>query len=379
MSEESEPRFVEGEVMSRDGGRVGLPRPSWPRRFLARLLAACVLGVLALALCAAGIALTLSVIGAFIGIPLFFLGLGLAAAALWIFFGGGIKFIALAAALASLAGFPRAAAAGKAPPRFRRVMIVVFENTDFKRALAQPFMRRLAARGALLTDFYAETHPSQPNYIALVSGSPHGVTGDDPVTVRAKNVADLLQARGKTWKAYAEGYPGRCFLGARAGAYARKHMPFLSFADIQDSPARCARVVPAAELSRDIARRSLPDYMLYIPDLNDDGHDTSPEYADGWMSGRLGPLIKNPEFMKGTLLVLTFDEDSRGRDDRGRDRNHNRICTVLYGDMVRPGSSSNRRYDHYSLLRLAEDAWGLGRLGSGDAGADSISGVWRQK
>src|SRR5690242_11202492 len=60
-----------------------------------------------------------------------------------------------------------------------KVITVVLENTDFERAVNQPFMKRLAQEGALLNNYYAITHPSQPNYIALISGSIHGVDHND--------------------------------------------------------------------------------------------------------------------------------------------------------------------------------------------------------
>ncbi len=62
------------------------------------------------------------------------------------------------------------------PPRFKRVVIVVLENTDFSKAISQPFLTDLANRGALLTQLAATTHPSQPNYIALIAGSTLGVS-----------------------------------------------------------------------------------------------------------------------------------------------------------------------------------------------------------
>ncbi|HVC09398.1 MAG TPA: alkaline phosphatase family protein [Elusimicrobiota bacterium] len=283
---------------------------------------------------------------------------------------------AVVLALAARAGIC-AAAEQKAPQRFKHMMIVIFENTDFKTALAQPAFAEMARRGALLTNYYAVTHPSLPNYVALIAGGTRGVFSDADASAPGRNLGDLLEAAGKSWKVYAEGYPGGCDLKSRAGPYARKHVPFLNFADVQKNPAACARVVPASQLAKDIRLGHLPDYSLYIPDLNDDGHDTDAAYAAGWFAGRFKPLLKNPKFMKGTLLVLTFDEDSQGRDDGGKGLNHNRVYTVLYGGMIRPGAVSAGHYTHYSLLRLAEDDWGLARLDSGDASALPISGVWR--
>src|SRR5205085_10799826 len=133
----------------------------------------------------------------------------------------------------------------------------------------------LAARGALLRSYFAITHPSQPNYLALVGGSTFGIAGSDPLSLDAAHLGDLLEAHGTSWKTYAEGYPGGCFLGVQAGAYVRPHVPFLSFSDVQRDPARCAaRIVPASQLDLDPQHRHLPRFARYLPDPEHDGPDT---------------------------------------------------------------------------------------------------------
>jgi hypothetical protein len=263
-----------------------------------------------------------------------------------------------------------ASAAEAAPPPFRKVFIVVLENTTYAAALAQPFLSDVAGRGALLTNFFAEAHPSFPNYVALTAGSTDGITSDATVTLDVPHVGDLLEASGRTWKAYAEGYPGNCFLGASAGAYVRRHVPFLSFANVQADPARCARVVNASALADDVATGALADYSLYIPDLNNDGHDTGVTFADQWLARTFAPWLADPSFTHRMLFVVTFDESA------GAGPNH--VYTALSGPGVVPGSTSSAAYDHYSLLRTIEDALGLGTLGQHDAAASPITGVWQR-
>ena len=96
-------------------------------------------------------------------------------------------------------------------PHFKKVMIVVLENADYDEALRQPFLKQLSQEGAAFTQFYAETHPSQPNYIAMISGSTQGVFSDGNVDLDAQHVGDLLEAAGKSWKVYAEDFPGAWF------------------------------------------------------------------------------------------------------------------------------------------------------------------------
>ena len=271
--------------------------------------------------------------------------------------------------LLSLAPTSPAWSESQSTPKFDKVMIVILENANYADAIAQPFMGMFAKGGALLSDFRALSRPSLPNYIALTAGTVAGTTSNDPVSVRVRHIGDLLEARRKTWKVYAEGYPGNCFLGDKSGNYVRHHVPFLSFENIQTDARRCGRIVAASTLNEDAARGALPDYSLYIPDQKNNGHDTNAAYADRWLERTFAPLRKNSAFMKGLLLVVTFDE--AGNDPA------NHIYTALAGESVLSGSVSTKPYNHYSLLRTVEDAFALGTLGKNDALASSITGVWK--
>lgn len=252
-------------------------------------------------------------------------------------------------------------------PQVRKVMVVIFENTDYASALAKPFFGKLAHDGALLSNVYAETHPSQANYIALTSGDLHGVTGDANVNLAVRHLGDLLKAKGKTWKVYAEGYPGNCFLGARSGSFARKHVPFLSYVSVQ-STADCQNIVPGTQMARDLAAGTLPDFSLYVPDMNNDGHDTGVDFADRWYSATFGPLLADPRFAD-VLLMTTFDESSLAGG--------NHIYSALNGKMVVPGSNVTTRTDHFGLLHTIEVGLGLDTLGLKDAQAPVVQNVWR--
>jgi hypothetical protein len=254
---------------------------------------------------------------------------------------------------------------------FKKVLIVIFENTDYQRAVSQPFFAKFAKDGALLTNLLAETHPSQPNYLALVSGTTHGVTNNNKVNLNARHVGDLLEAKGKSWKIYLEDYPGNCFTGASSGKYARKHNPFISFLNVQQDAARCnAHLVGSDTFQTDAQSGNLPDFSIYVPNQSNDGHDMGVGYADCWFSSTFGSLLQNPTFMQGLLVIATFDEA------KGKGAKPNRIYTALRGDMVKSGAQFPAQASHYSLLKMIEDAFGLGNLGRGDARASEITGIW---
>jgi len=275
--------------------------------------------------------------------------------------------------------FPAAAA-----DPVKKIVIVVLENTAESKAVKMPYLAELAKRGALLSNDHAEVHPSQPNYIAMIAGSSDGVDGDGRVTLneRHRHIGDLLEEHGLTWKVYAEDYPGDCFLGSSRGLYARKHVPFLSFKNVQKDPARCAKIVNAAAFASDVQSGSLPAFSLYVPNLRNDGHDGPDRLvnANAWMKKTFDkPLLDNKDAMKNLLFIVTFDEGSGGNPHK-----RSRIATILVGDAVRAGSESTDDYNHFSLLKLVEDTLmppGEGNakpnnLRQKDATAKPISGIW---
>ena len=121
-----------------------------------------------------------------------------------------------------------------------RVVVVVEENHSIGQIIGSPqapFLNRLAAKGTLLTSYFAITHPSLPNYIAMVSGGTQEITSDcGGCNLDAPNLADQLEAAGISWKAYMEDLPAPCSDAHTAGAYAKKHDPFMYFASVRDRP-----------------------------------------------------------------------------------------------------------------------------------------------
>jgi phospholipase C len=249
------------------------------------------------------------------------------------------------------------------------VVIITLENGNPNNALNQPFLNYISKQGAYLSDFHAVTHPSQPNYIAMTAGSTFGVFHDFNVNLSKRHIGDLLEESNKTWKVYAENYPGNCYLGSSAGLYARKHVPFLSFKNVQSNHQRCQNITNAEQFAADLAADKLPDYSFYVPNLNNDGHNTNLAYADNWLKTAFGPIFSNTEIMKNTLFIITFDEDDFFHG--------NRIYTAFLGAAVRPGAYSSQEYDLYSLLKTIEEIFELGDLGRKDESADTILDIWR--
>jgi hypothetical protein len=255
--------------------------------------------------------------------------------------------------------------------RFKKVIWVIFENTNYDAALAQPDFMRVAGQGALLTQMAAETHPSQPNYIAMIAGSTLGVRSNKNVNLSESHVGDLLEKAGLDWKAYAEDYPGNCFLGAESGLYARKHVPFLSFTNVTKSASRCQKIVSASSFATDFQAGHLPAFSMYIPNLKNDGHDTNIDYAGKWLTAKFGNVFKSPASLQDTLFVVTFDENHKGSS--------NQIFTVLLGGSVTPGIRNGQALNHVALLKMVQDEFNLGNQGREDLTAPAITGIWRSE
>jgi hypothetical protein len=251
---------------------------------------------------------------------------------------------------------------------FEKALVVVFENADYAKAVKDPNFAAFAARGAMLDNYYGVIHPSQGNYIAMTAGDAWGVSFDRNVTLDVSHIGDQLEAAGRSWKNYAEGYPGNCFLGATKGKYARKHVPFLSYRNVTSDPARCAKVVNADEFAKDVASGTLPDFAYYTPDLDNDGHDTGVAFGGRWLRDHILPLLDDPAFMQDRVVIVTFDEASF------LSKNH--IYTAVVGAGVAPGTRSAVRYDHYSLVRTLQEAWNLPGLGRKDDAATPIADIW---
>jgi phosphatidylinositol-3-phosphatase len=280
-----------------------------------------------------------------------------------------MKAVACAALIcALLAG--GAATAAVPVPVFDHVVMIVFENKEATSIIgnrAAPTFNTYARRYAKLTRYYGVTHPSLPNYLALVSGSTQGITTDcTDCAVDAQSLADTIEASGRTWKTYAEGLPGPGFLGAFAGRYAKKHNPFAYFRDVSTDPARRARLVPLTRLAPDLRAGALPSFALVVPDLCHSMHDCSVSVGDAWLRSHVAMFLKLPK----TVVFVVFDEGSSNIGGGGH------TAALALGTAVRRGSRFTGVTGHYGLLRTIEQAWGLPLLGQ-SARVGPITGIWR--
>jgi hypothetical protein len=266
--------------------------------------------------------------------------------------------VALVTTSAGTAVEAPARASGAPRGRWDHVVIVVEENHGYGEIIGNPdarYINRLARRGALFTRSRALTHPSQPNYLALFSGSMHHIENNTcPITLHADNLGHQLRAAGYRFAGYAEGLPYAGDPVCDHYAYRRRHVPWASFADLPGSVNRPLRRMPTKF-------RRMPTVSFVIPDLDHDMHDGTVAQADRWLRAHVAGYA-NWARRHRSLLIVTWDEGS----------GDNRIPTIAVGAGVRRGRA-HQRVTHYNLLRTLEDAYHLRPLGN----AASARGIAR--
>jgi phosphatidylinositol-3-phosphatase len=288
-----------------------------------------------------------------------------------------LTIIALAAAPLSIIQINDTAFAVSTSATIKHTIIIVLENKSYSQVYGSssaPYMNSIANKYTLLTNYYATTHPSLPNYIAMIAGSTFGITDDSAPSSHTsiagnKEIVSLLKQKAVSWKTYQESMPSSCYKTS-SGLYAVKHNPFVYFSDVTAKASYCkAHVVDFNALNKDLTNNALPQYAFITPNLKDDGHDTSVSYADNWLKGFLPKLINSPSFANSVIFV-TFDEDNKSSG------NHVYTAVVGPSTIVKQAYKSSTKYTHYSLLATIENIYGLGNLGRNDASASVMSDVF---
>ena len=256
-------------------------------------------------------------------------------------------------------------------PRPDHIVLVIEENHGYSQIIDSPhapYINQLVSQGALFTQSFGITHPSQPNYLALFSGSTQEVTSNAcPHRFTTPNLGQALLAAGLTFTGYSEDLPATGSLVCKSEGYARKHNPWANW---QESPLNGLPATvnqPLASFPTDFTM--LPTVSIVVPNQdNDMHHGKDPETiqtGDRWLHDHLDAYIQWAQ-RHNSLLILTWDEDNK--------EENNRIATLFIGPMVRPGRY-DQRITHYNVLRTIEDIYGLSHSGA-SANALPITHIW---
>jgi hypothetical protein len=245
--------------------------------------------------------------------------------------------------------------------------VVVEENQSFGGIVgnpAAPYINSLIGQGVLLTQSFAITHPSQPNYLALFSGSTQGVVDDLTPPAGSPypgpSLGGELLAAGLSFAGYSEDLPIAGYAGDSFNGYRRDHNPWSDFSDV---PVDLSH--PFLDFPVQGPFDSLPTVSFVIPNVAHDMHSGPIADGDRWLEANLSPYITWAASHE-SLFILTWDEDDTVSG--------NHIPTLLVGPMIHPGTI-DQRTDHFGVLRMVEECYGLPPTGAAKSAAP-LDGLW---
>ena len=259
---------------------------------------------------------------------------------------------------------------GTPPPVSTRVFVLVEENHSYSDVIgnsSMPYLNGLANQYALGTQYYADAHPSIPNYFMLTTGRIETLNNDFSGIVSDDNVVREIVKAGKTWRSYAESLPNTGYAGGDAYPYFKHHDPFVYLQDVVGT-AQANNVVPFSQFSSDLASDSLPDFSFIVPNVLDDAHDGTLPAADQWLSTNIDPLIRSSAFQSGGLLIIVFDEGDLS--DVSHVGGH--VPFVIVGPHVKSAYRSSTFYQHQSTLRLVLSTLGINSFPGAAASAPDM-------
>jgi acid phosphatase len=257
-------------------------------------------------------------------------------------------------------------------PTFNEVILVVEENHSFSEVVgnsAMPYFNSLVAEYGLAAQFFANAHPSLPNYLVLTTGLPETFDDNFNGKISDDNVVRELAKAGKSWKSYAESIPSSSYLGADTTLYARRHNPYTYLSDVQDDSVQAANIVPFTQFATDLANDALPQYSFIEPNLMNDAHDGSLAQADAWLQANIDPLIQSSSFQNSGLLIITFDEGSQADIEHGGGQ----VATLVISSNAKKGFQSQTLYQHQSVLRLILASSGISTFPGMSAAAPDMT------
>ena len=269
-------------------------------------------------------------------------------------------------------------------PVFEHIVIIILENEDYQSVIGRssmPYFNKLAKENVLFTEYHGVSHPSLPNYIAMISGNTYNITSDcKDCFLNQPSLPDLIEKSGRTWKSYQEDMPSPCFMGDK-GSYKQKHNPFVYFNSIRKDPARCQEsVVNLDQLDNDLDSGNLPNFAFIMPNICNSGHDCDLQVADHWLKRMVEKLQKSNSLGAKSMIFITFDEGKQSNTETccGLTQSGGRIAAVMVSPLAQPKFQDNSELTHYSLLKTILMSWDLPDLGqTKDPDTKPILAPWK--
>ncbi|HEX4863302.1 MAG TPA: alkaline phosphatase family protein [Acidimicrobiales bacterium] len=257
---------------------------------------------------------------------------------------------------------------------YRHVVWIWMENHSYSTVIGSPsapFENQLASECGLATNYHNITHPSLPNYVAATSGLPIGSLGpfgsdcNPGASCRAGPSVESIFSQVPSWKAYEESMPAPCD-HANSGEYAVRHNPPPYFEAVAGNCA--ANDVAFTRFAADLNGGNLSAFSFITPNLIDDTHDGSVADGDRWLRTNVGAIVSSPAYRAGSVaLFVTWDEGEGGSASNCATNTADvgcHVASIVVSPSTPPGTRSATLFNHYSLLRTAEDLLGLPPIAS---------------
>jgi phosphatidylinositol-3-phosphatase len=240
-------------------------------------------------------------------------------------------------------------------PSSKHVVLVMEENQSYSTVVGDtanwPNLNALIAKGALPTNYYADSHPSIGNYFMLTTGQILTTNDSSTQVWNVDNIARRMIAANISFRVYAEGIT-QGYLGGDTGAYLIRHNPFAMLSDIAGNAQVADNIIwPFSQFAVDLANNALPEFSYIVPGIYDDAHNGTPLEADSWLQANVvTPLSASSAFQSGGDGILIFDFDEAATSDTTHGGGH--VSPVLWGPNVKVGyqQTSSTAYQHESML-----------------------------
>jgi phosphatidylinositol-3-phosphatase len=243
-------------------------------------------------------------------------------------------------------------------PAFSHIYVLLMENKEDSAIVGNasaPYINQLISQYGLATNYNAVAHPSQPNYLALFSGSTQDVKDDGLHDIVAVSVADEVDLKGKSWKVFAQNVPSNCYTQSSAsggvdgeGTYDRKHNPAISFISINKAPPRCSNITDFSHFDPAAA-----NFEFISPNSCNDMHSCSVQVGDDFLKSFVPRILDSDAWKQDGVLFIVWDEGKTNTGGGGM------VPLIVISPRVQPGFQSSVSHNHYSLLRTIQDAWDM--------------------
>jgi phosphatidylinositol-3-phosphatase len=275
--------------------------------------------------------------------------------------------VALLAALAVFGAMTPAAGAATKVPRLRHVWVFVMENHSFDQIIGSdhaPYVTALARRHGMATRMWAVTHPSLPNYLAMISGGTHGCHSNSCETgIRGKTLTSQLVKNGLKWRGYFEGLPRRGYLGDDVGDYVQHHNPFIYFRAVTSKPKQRSHILRFRAFKKSLRRPPALSYI--VPSDVHNMHSAAIIDGDNWLRRWIPRVMRSRGFRNHGAIFITWDEadktDLSGCCMSGINGGHQPFVAIVHGGPKHVRIKKSRTA--FSLLRTIEAGFRLHPLG----------------